>query len=524
MNRYRPFVLVLLFFFFLSLLLTWPLPLHMGTQTPGDGSDDPAILWNLWWVRFATTELRQNPFHSAWLFWPIGINLAFYTLTTLNGLISIPVQLAFGLLPANSFVVYFELVMAAAGTWLLARWLLAQHPDAAPFARHTRDGIAVLSAVVYAFGASKWLYLSLGQFNIAASHWLPWAVLYLARMWAARSSKRGLREAALCTLFVLFTGWTEFTYASFFIQFAFFFWLWHLLGPLWRRDYAHVWRFTGLAVVLGALFLLGMAPILSMMAEELRTSGDFLVEGLGFANVFSNDLLGFVVPGNQHPLFGDAVEQFFSFEYFNFAFLGWVTMGVAAAGLFGRRTRRYALSWTFLSAVFVLLSLGPTLRVNGREWELSLPFDLLLQLPFLKANRYPSRYAVLIALCMAMLVAWGACALLARLGTKGTEGTEGTHDITSSPHHLASSPQAFRRRTVLVVLGALLLLEHAGAPLPLSDYRVPAVYEEVKEREGEALLEIPLAWRNGFRVTGPLHEAFMFAQAMQPVHEKRLLG
>jgi hypothetical protein len=50
MTRYRSTLLAFLFFFALALLLTWPLPLT--THAPGDGSDDPAILWNLWWVRY----------------------------------------------------------------------------------------------------------------------------------------------------------------------------------------------------------------------------------------------------------------------------------------------------------------------------------------------------------------------------------------------------------------------------------------------------------------------------------------
>ncbi len=329
MKRYKSVIFYFLLILVLSLLLTWPLPLHLATHAPGDGSDDPAILWNLWWVRYSLVELRQSPFESAWMFWPIGINLVFYTLTALNGLLSIPIQLAFGVVPANSFVVYFELTMAGLGTWLLARWLLAQHPDAAPFGRRTRDGIALLSAIVFAFGSSKWLYLSLGQFNIAASHWLPWALLYLARMWTARTWRRGLRDTALCAFFLLLTGWTEFTYASFFVQFAAIFWAWHLLGALRQGERAHALRYTALCALLGALFLLGMSPILWLMVQDMRASGDFLVEGLGFANVFSNDLLGFLVPGNQHPIFGPLVGERFGFAYLNFAFLGWTTIVLA---------------------------------------------------------------------------------------------------------------------------------------------------------------------------------------------------
>ena len=506
----------LLFYFLLILalafLLTWPLPLHLTTHAPGDGSDDPAILWNLWWVGYSLTELGQSPFDSAWMFWPIGINLVFYTLTTLNGLLSIPIQLAFGIVPANSFIVYFELTVAAFGMWLFVRWVFAHHLDAAPFSRNTRDMIALLAGIVYAFSTSKWLYLSLGQFNIASSHWLPWAMLYLSRMWTATAEEeqakeegdawRGWRETAFCALFVLFTGWTEFTYASFFIQLAFLLWLWLMLAGWKNQQWTRMTRYTQYCGGLGVLFLLGMSPILWLMWQDMQLDGDFLVEGEGFANVFSNDLLGFFVPSSLHPIFGEAVQNGLNFAYLNFAFVGWVTLLLALIGLASTSTRIYAIFWALFAAIFGVISLGPTLRINGQEWELPLPFDLLLQIPLIKGNRYPSRYSVIIMLCFAILVAWGTAALLTTLRIK----KERTQQL------------------IVTGLAALLLFEHLGVPLPLSDYRVPPIYEELKEREGSALLEVPLAWRNGFRVTGTLHNSFMFAQAFQTTHEKRLLS
>ncbi|MCB0076654.1 MAG: hypothetical protein KDD73_04455 [Anaerolineales bacterium] len=506
MTRYRSPLFYTLLFAALALLLTWPMPLHLATHAIGDGSDDPAILWNLWWVRYALLDLGQSPFESAWMFWPLGINLVFYTLTTLHGALTIPIQLLAGVVVANSFIVYFELIVAALGTWLLARWLLLQHPDAAPHNRRTRDAIAALSAISYAFVSSKWLYLSLGQFNIAASQWLPWATLYLARMWTQPHGRAGLRNALLCATFLLFTGWTEFTYAAFFAQFAILFWLWHVVVDFPRRRLRNSGRYTLLCALVGLIFLVGMAPILWLMVSDIRTSGDFLVEGLGFANSFSNDLLGFFVPSDQHPLFGAWVQQRFDFAYLNFAFLGWATLALVATALLWRGSRRYAASWLFTGGIMVLLSLGPTLRINGREWELPLPFDLMLQIPILKANRYPSRYSVVIALCVAMLVAWGASALLAGLKRPGGVGPLATE------------------RLVPFALALILLAEHTGVPLPLSDYRPQPVYEALAEREGAALLDLPLAWRNGFRVTGPLDPVFMAAQAQQIYHQKRSLN
>ncbi len=486
----------------LALLLTYPLPFHLTTHAPGDGSDDPAILWNLWWVRYSLTELQQSPFQSAWMFYPLGINLVFYTLTTLNGILSIPIQLAYGIVPANSFIVYFELTIAALGMWLFMRRVLAYHPTAAPFSRRTRDGLAVAAAIIFAYSTSKWLYLSLGQFNIASSHWIPWAVLYLGRMWNAPTLKRALREAAWCAFFTLCIGWTEFTYASFFIQFAALLFGWLALAAYRTGDWTRLRHFTIACMLLAGLFLAGMAPIIGLMLEDMRVNGDFLVEGLGFSNVFSNDLLGFMVPGEQHPLFGEGVRHRFDFAYLNFAFVGWVTLGLSIIGVIHPKTRPHAIYWFLFALIFAVISLGPTLRLNGQEWDVPMPFDLLLQIPFVKANRYPSRYSVMIMLCLAVAATWGLAVVLAWWRHRQWRGGQ----------------------VVVALLGSLVLFEHLGAPLPLSDYRVPPIYEQVKQNSGGTVLDIPVAWRNGFRVTGAQHSAFMFAQAYQTFHEKKLLS
>jgi hypothetical protein len=85
-----------------------------------------------------------------------------------------------------------------------------------------------------------------------------------------------------------------------------------------------------------------------------------------------------------------------------------------------------------------------------------------------------------------------------------------------------------RRRIARAAVGGLLsavfLFEHLSIPLPQSDMRVPPAYAAIAAEPGDlALLDIPLAWRNGFRVTGPIHPGFMFGQFYQTVHTRRLL-
>ena len=115
----------------LSLLLTWPLLPHILTHVPGDGIDDPGLAWNLWWIKDSWVDragmdgLMHNPFDADVMFYPISINLAFYTLTLLNGALSIPLQSAISLILTNNLLLLSSFVIGGFGTYLLTLELLA---------------------------------------------------------------------------------------------------------------------------------------------------------------------------------------------------------------------------------------------------------------------------------------------------------------------------------------------------------------------------------------------------------------
>ena len=85
----------------ITIVLTWPTAQHVTTHLPGDGGDDPAIAWNLWWVKHAMLNEGRNPFQTDFIFYPIGINLAFYTLTVLNAVTALPLVLNLGVVAAR---------------------------------------------------------------------------------------------------------------------------------------------------------------------------------------------------------------------------------------------------------------------------------------------------------------------------------------------------------------------------------------------------------------------------------------
>ncbi|MBK8049980.1 MAG: hypothetical protein IPK16_24475, partial [Anaerolineales bacterium] len=123
----RRHLFVLLVYTGMVLLATWPLARYFTTHTPGDGIDDPALTWNLWWTRFRLVDqLNPDLFHVDWMFHPIQINLAFYTLTPLNGLVSTPLQVATSLIVAANIVLLSSFVLAGYGAFLLTLDLLGR--------------------------------------------------------------------------------------------------------------------------------------------------------------------------------------------------------------------------------------------------------------------------------------------------------------------------------------------------------------------------------------------------------------
>ena len=318
---------VLSAYLLLGLILTWPLVAHLATHVPGDGIDDPSLAWNLWWVKHALVDLPQNPFISAWQFWPIGINLAFYTLTVLNGMLGVPLVSALGVVPAYNLLLLSSFVLGGFGAYLLCLEFLRggnretsrqidkelRKRSLSPRLRVTVS--AFLAGALYAFASSKLFYVALGQGNIASSQWVPFAALYIVRT-ARSGGKSG--DAALAALFLALQAYAEMTYASFLLVFAGLAFVWGS-GTLLRRqrDPAneqlngtlrvithHVARFTFLAV----LFALTIAPLLANMLPDLRAEGDFLTSGGGFADIFSADLAGYAVPTQLHPLLGGLIR------------------------------------------------------------------------------------------------------------------------------------------------------------------------------------------------------------------------
>ncbi|RIK25879.1 MAG: hypothetical protein DCC55_40360, partial [Chloroflexi bacterium] len=499
----------------------WPLAAYFTTHMPGNGIDDPSLGWNLWWVKQRLVDqLNADIFRMGWMFHPIEINLAFYTLTPLNGLLSIPLQTAFGLIVANNVVLLSSFVLAGFGCYLLVLDLLRDWRRLEGIGEgrfyFSVELAALFAGLIYAFASSKLFYAALGQYNIASSQWIPFCVLYVLRIGRSAGLRAALRNSALAALFLIFQAWAELTYASFLILFIAIYFIWFATERL--RSQFTILPF----LLLAALFVLGITPFLWAMLPDMRTEGDFFTSGGGFSDSFSADLAGYFVPTRLHPWLGDWVATLpFSSDVGQQIFIGYSVLAIAVLGVIALlRNAQLTIGkspvtihhspwfWLFNTFFFWWMTLGPRVRWMGQETPIPGPFALVSLLPFFNGNRYPSRYSVMLMLCLAVLAGFGLHALGGR--------TQNVERRTWS---------GVLRSTFCVFFVGFFLLEHLSIPLPLNDFRVPTIYRTLAAQPGDfAVLELPTGWRNGARVLGRSDKLIMMQQWYQTAHGKRRLG
>jgi len=503
----------LLLYSVLAIVLTWPLALHLTTHVPGDGIDDPALAWNLWWLRERVVDQANlDIFHAGWMFHPISINLAFYTLTPLNGLLSIAIQSGLSLIIASNLLLLSSFVLGAYGTFLLVLDQIAAWRIGSTESRFRRYAViaALAGGLIYGFASSKLFYASLGQFNIASSQWIPFCMLYLLRMTRLAALRVRLRNAAFAALFLTFQFWAELTYGSFLLLFVAIVFVWQMLSQR-KAVLRDVPAFLAPYALLALLVIAGLAPFLWAMLPDMRADGDFFASGGGFADIFSADVLGYLVPTRLHPVFGEWVATLpFPNDKGQHIFLGYTLFILTVIGFWSaaRRSASRSLAWLWgISALlFFWFTLGPSIRWAGADTGIPGPFALLSQLPFFSGNRYPSRYSVMLMVSAAVLGGFGLAWLLEKLN---------------------GVPQAKRQPVVLVsaVVAGVFLFEHLATPLPLSDFRIPGIYARLAAEPGDfAVLELPTGWRNGARVLGKSDLLIMMQQWYQTEHGKRRLG
>jgi hypothetical protein len=478
-------------FLALTLVMTYPLVTRFGAAIPGDSFDGWQNYWNLWWVKVALLDKITSPWFTDLLYYPTGVSLLFHTLNPFNGLTFLPVQLAFGLLPAYNSAVVFSFVMGGLGAYLLARYVLG--PGSSRL-------IAFAAGAIFTFAPYHIAHL-LGHMQLISLEWLPFFALYLlraagvgetrfARVRHGRDAAAAIRwrEIGLATLFLVLVALCDWYYVFYCLILSAVVAAGCIVRALRRADdSALLHRLAGIAAIWLAAVLV-LSPLLVPMVREARAT-DYMVPDPAQSRILSADLLAFITPQGFHPLWGEwarkASAGFTSTISEYTVFAGYAVIVLAIAGLFSRRRRVSKWLWLATGLTFFALALGPVLHINGQTAllpggrEIPLPYGLLGGLPFLDIMRSISRLDVMVMLALAMLAALGL-------------------DVLARGRRLRWLPAA-----ALV----LVLFEFLPAPYPMSPPDVPDWYKTLaRDPRPGAVLVLPVSWdRPGYLLQQTVH-------------------
>lgn len=492
--------LVLATYLLLTLVMTWPLVLNFTTAIPGDGFDGWQNYWNQWWLKVALIDRQTNPLRTDLLYYPTGVGLYFHTLNPFNGVTTLPVQLAFGLIPAYNAVVLISWSLAGYGMYLLALWWLRTRSPL-PGAKAPSTGLpaqlaAFVAGLIFTFSPFHMAHL-LGHMQVMALQWLPFYLLYLLRAWhQQRRGQSWLRSALLAGFFLILTGLCDWYFVLYLFVFTGFALIWRVVSE-WRSR-RQAWSVVAPPAVAGILFLVLLSPILIPMVRE-ALSYQFMVRPASDLYILSASLMDFLVPNRLHALWRSESFTWIGNQIAPISertiSIGYLPLMLAlAAALWDRRRSGF---WWVTALLFLILALGPRPHLgnitlqdlpSGNEIvERWTPYALLNRLiPFMRISRSVSRHALMVQLCLAVAAAIGLWLLAARW-----------------------APVQRGRQWALGIAASLVVLaEFWVVPYPLSPPDTPAFYEQLRTLpDAGAVLNLPMNYdRPGYLLYQTVHQ------------------
>jgi hypothetical protein len=424
----------------------------------GNSNDAYNGLWVMWHVKEAL-QGNQPFFALPLLYYPSGATLLTHIPGPLTGLFALPFWLLGTPQAAHNGAVLVTFILTGYFMYLLARGL--------GFGRFIAFFAGALLLVAPMHVAGLWGHTTKVFLGVT-----PLALLGLHHTLALERSRRQAiawaAGAALALLLTLLHDSFQFIVTG--MGMAFF-----ILAAFWSAPRAQwslllkrlLWLAVAGAVIVGPLFL---ATVLAAADPTLDFDRNF------DSYTFQPDLLEFLVPPAHSLVLGPAVTRFLAQRHVGQGMetavsLSWV--GLALSGLALARGPRAARLWLLFTLIWVILSLGPSLKVAGdlefTEYNLPiiLPYAYLTALPGLDFLRTPGRFMQIGFVGLAITAAYGLAWPTRRY-----------------PRGAAAIP--------LLALG-LLFLEQWPRPWPLIAIRpAPAFYQHIAlDEDAYGVLDLP---------------------------------
>jgi hypothetical protein len=415
----------------LTVVLTWPQALHLGTHVVAH--DDPFLsIWRISWIAHA---LATEPRHlvDGNIFHPHLRTLAYTDITLLEGLVAAPWLWA----GVNNVLVYNVLLFAG---------IIGSGVGMFVLSRHLTDDIhaGLISAAVFTLTPYRVEHVM--HLELQWTMWIPLTFWAVHRVFESGAIKWGAIAGVLLCLQLMSSAY----YGAFLALTAFVLAL--LLGV---SEPGRAWRAAAPLAVAASIVLVPAALYGRPYIENARALGTRDVSEIA---QFSARAASFVTAPSLNVFWGWTSTRFEGDELHLFP--GLVPLVLGAAAFLTRRCRGVAFVYAAVAAVALELALG----MNGWLY----PWLLTCIWP-LQGFRAPARFAILAWSALAVLGGVGFVAIADRLFARG-------------------------RRLTLAAAIAALTIESVSAPMRLAAIprRVPDIYRVLRNADRGVVLELPI--------------------------------
>lgn len=394
----------------LTLIFTYPLVFQLDKAIIGLAGDAESHMWSYWWMRKALLELHTTPYFTGWLYYPEGVSLYFYAYNVVHAICSIPLQSLFSLIVTYNLTEMIGFVCAAGAACWLAYDVTGSRRA------------SFLAGIAFGFAPIQVFHFNLGQPNLHGVEFMPIYILCLRR-WLDNGAYRWMLGAALALCLTSFSDWQFAVYLELFTGIVLLAKLAAELelnrterkGPGSRPDSMHrwrtvIWNLGWRTAAVQAIYALTVLPVVIPMLQELRSPDAYMYRGRQDTVYHAPDVLAFFIPNPEHPLWRDWAWMVFEDLKTPGIVLAIVSISYVAVVLayFAVRHRwKQSRFWLISGLIFLVLALGPQLRIMGETTNIPLPYEVLFQFKIIQVSRAPARYFVVTALCLAILAAIG---------------------------------------------------------------------------------------------------------------------
>lgn len=419
---------VLLFYTALSLLMTWPLALHMRDSVVGEIGDNIYFVFLIRWYQKAWFELHISPFFHPWLNYPQGWSLASTDTSLSTTLFGLPASLIAG--PTFGYNVAMLVTFILSG-WAMFYWV--RRLTGSPLA-------GLVAGAIYAFLPYRMAHFLIGHMNLSGTAWFP--LFYMGLYDLFRAPRLQWKPVLVTALSLGLIGFASMYYLYMALLIAAVFGL----GYLWFAERSrlfswNLWR--GLALKLGVLAVAAFPLVFAAMLPflQLNSQGGVADRSISYASMYSASPTDFILPSTDHFLFGTWVGAHFDRSLWIEAtfYIGVVALILAVIGWrkHGQGEHRVLFKVALLvMLVAFILALGTDLHWNNQRVEVPVPaflqerlqretvplpllaYVLFKYLPFYAKMRAIMRFGLFVLLFNAVLAGFGAAWLLQKLAPR----------------------------------------------------------------------------------------------------------